>query len=75
MTDEARVAAWSVHCVDMAEGRKRPTTSVAFCAGFNAGVAEGIRQAREAAANVDPIESALNGSDAAVWAIDALTTT
>lgn len=37
-----------------------------------AGVREGIRRAREAAANVDRIESALSGADAAVWAIDAL---
>lgn len=43
-----------------------------FKAGWDAGVAEGIRQAREAAANVDPVESALQGSDAAVQAIDAL---
>jgi len=37
------------------------------------GIAEGIRQAREAAASVHPIDSALSGSDAAVYAIDALT--
>ena len=41
-------------------------------ASYTAGVREGIRRAREAAANVDRIESALSGADAAVWAIDAL---
>lgn len=39
---------------------------------YSAGVAEGIQRAREAAANVDPVESALSGSDAAVAAIDAM---
>lgn len=43
-----REEAWSMHCLDMAEGKFPATTSVAFDVGFDAGVREGLRLARAA---------------------------
>ena len=70
MSDEARAREVAELLALMA--LRNPGSIEDFRRVFDVGVAEGIRLAREAVANVDPIDSALMGSDAGLAAIDAL---